>query len=270
MASSPTLPNSNSASSAGGLPLPNVGGTRVHQKHQKYPERELKITIEDDFCYNNNVINAPVLIRLGFIRKVYSILTAQLFATVVVCSLFMLNESSKVFIQNNQWLVILTAIGTFGVLIAMQINRNNYPMNFILLATFTLMESIMLGSLVTFYESDLVLQAFAITLSVTLMLMLYATQTKHNYTTLGAVLLTCLWLLIIAPLFQLYLQSETFELMLSVGGAGVFCLFIIVDTQMIMSKVSPEEYIVASIELYLDIINLFIYILRILKAARRE
>ena len=68
MASSPTLPNSNSASSAGGLPLPNVGGTRVHQKHQKYPERELKITIEDDFCYNNNVINAPVLIRLGEAR----------------------------------------------------------------------------------------------------------------------------------------------------------------------------------------------------------
>ena len=37
-----------------------------------------------------------------------------------------------------------------------------------------------------------------------------------------------------------------------------------------MHKLSPEEYILASINLYLDFINLFIYILRILQAARKD
>ena len=46
--------------------------------------------------------------------------------------------------------------------------------------------------------------------------------------------------------------------------------FIIYDTQMIMTRVSPEEYIIATIELYLDIINLFIEILKILEKANRR
>ena len=46
--------------------------------------------------------------------------------------------------------------------------------------------------------------------------------------------------------------------------------FIIFDTQMIMTRVSPEEYIIATIELYLDIINLFIEILKILDKINRK
>lgn len=40
--------------------------------------------------------------------------------------------------------------------------------------------------------------------------------------------------------------------------------------QMIMYKVSPEEYILATITLYMDIINLFLHILRILGAASKQ
>jgi FtsH-binding integral membrane protein len=40
--------------------------------------------------------------------------------------------------------------------------------------------------------------------------------------------------------------------------------------QMLMQKLSPEEYILATISLYLDVINLFIHILRILQTAERH
>ena len=46
--------------------------------------------------------------------------------------------------------------------------------------------------------------------------------------------------------------------------------FIIFDTQMIMTRVSPEDYITATIELYLDIVNLFIEILKILEKINRK
>jgi FtsH-binding integral membrane protein len=39
---------------------------------------------------------------------------------------------------------------------------------------------------------------------------------------------------------------------------------------MLMHNLSPEEYILATINLYMDIVNLFIYILRILDSARRS
>lgn len=69
---------------------------------------------------------------------------------------------------------------------------------------------------------------------------------------------------------QIFLQSSIFEIALSLGGALLFCVFIIVDTQMIMQTLSAEEYILATINLYMDIINLFIYILRILQEINRN
>ena len=44
----------------------------------------------------------------------------------------------------------------------------------------------------------------------------------------------------------------------------LFSAFIVVDTQKILKKVSTDEYILCAIDLYLDIINLFLYILRML------
>ena len=54
------------------------------------------------------------------------------------------------------------------------------------------------------------------------------------------------------------------ERAISVAGAIVFSLFIVFDTHMMMHKLSPEEYILAAINLYLDILNLFLHILRLL------
>ena len=68
----------------------------------------------------------------------------------------------------------------------------------------------------------------------------------------------------------MFFWSETLEFVISVGGALLFCGFILFDTHLIMHKLSTEEYILASINLYLDFINLFLYILRILQAMRRD
>lgn len=60
------------------------------------------------------------------------------------------------------------------------------------------------------------------------------------------------------------------ELAMAVGGALMFSLFLVYDTQEIMRKKSPEEYIDAAVQIYLDITRLFLEILRILEAMRRE
>ena len=62
--------------------------------------------------------------------------------------------------------------------------------------------------------------------------------------------------------------------MIGYGSAGalIFSLYIVFDTQMMMGgnhkySLSPEEYVFAALNLYLDIINLFLYILVIIGAA---
>lgn len=53
---------------------------------------------------------------------------------------------------------------------------------------------------------------------------------------------------------------------MGLGGAVLFSLFIIVDVQMMLKKVSTDEYILCAINLYLDILNLFLEILRVLNS----
>lgn len=56
-------------------------------------------------------------------------------------------------------------------------------------------------------------------------------------------------------------------------GALLFSFFLLIDTQMIVGgvravQISPEEYILAVITLYLDILNIFLYVLRIVNGSR--
>lgn len=59
------------------------------------------------------------------------------------------------------------------------------------------------------------------------------------------------------------------EIVLSALGVLLFSAYILYDTQMIAKRLSPEDWVVAACELYMDFINLFLFILRIFGAARR-
>jgi len=62
----------------------------------------------------------------------------------------------------------------------------------------------------------------------------------------------------------MFFPMEVMDKLIAVGGAILFSLFIVFDTHMMMHKLSPEEYMLAAINLYLDILNLFLHILRLL------
>ena len=74
----------------------------------------------------------------------------------------------------------------------------------------------------------------------------------------------------IPPIFLLCFLclSRTASIAYSAIGCVIFSIYLIYDTQMMMGgkhkyALSPEEYIFAALNLYLDIINLFLYILAI-------
>ncbi|XP_023213611.1 protein lifeguard 4-like [Centruroides sculpturatus] len=123
---------------------------------------------------------------------------------------------------------------------------------------------------VTFYDQLAVLQAFFLTLCVTISLTLFTFQSKYDVSSWGGGLFSILCILSIGMVLQMFTGSTQMELFLSIGGAILFSLFIIYDTHMIMHRLSPEEYILASIDLYLDIINLFFHLLRILSHSRKS
>ena len=56
----------------------------------------------------------------------------------------------------------------------------------------------------------------------------------------------------------------------SLLGALLFSAYIVFDTNLILTRVSLDDYIWASVQLYLDVINLFLYILRLVGESQRS
>jgi len=218
-------------------------------------------------------------IRRGFIRKVYGILMLQLALTGAFIAAFMYVHDIKMYVQRNMW-VYYTSMGVMIVcLLSMaccESVRRKSPLNFIFLGIFTACEGVMLGTISTFYDVDAVLIAVGITCGVTLALTIFAFQTKWDFTNCGGMLCAVLVIFILAGLFMAFLPQTKWT-MIGYGSVGalIFSLYIVYDTQLMMGgkhkyALSPEEYVFASLNLYLDIINLFMYILMIVGASRSD
>eukprot|EP00118_Oscarella_pearsei_P004898 m.21759 g.21759 ORF g.21759 m.21759 type:complete len:244 (+) comp28215_c0_seq2:24-755(+) len=210
------------------------------------------------------VSQVAVQIRMGFLRKVYGILTAQLILTVIMATSFTTIGPIKAFVRGSPITLMVAAFATFGILIALLVKKNEHPTNLYLLTAFTFCEAYSVGVVVTFYDRVVVLEAFFLTLAVFLGLTMYTLQSKKDYSTWGACLFSFLWILILGGFLQFFIRSDSLDFVISLAGAIVFSGFIIFDTHMLMNRLSPEEYIVAAINLYLDVLNLFLYILRLL------
>ena len=99
-------------------------------------------------------------------------------------------------------------------------------------------------------------------------LTLFAFQTKFDFTYCSGILFVLLLNLIIFGILAAILPSDVLNTTYCVLGTLLFSVYLVVDTQLIMGgnktyAISPEEYIFAALNLYLDIINLFLYILRL-------
>ena len=90
---------------------------------------------------------------------------------------------------------------------------------------------------------------------------------------MGGVLFVAVIILMIFGIVAMIFPEKTIILIYASLGALLFSIYIIYDTQIMMGghhkyAISPEEYVFASLNLYLDIVNLFLYILTIIGASR--
>lgn len=225
--------------------------------------------IEADFAYRNNVQNADVAIRMGFLRKVYGILSVQLLLTVAIVSLFMFCKPVQEFAQNNSWMVMVSFLATFVCIIVLFFVQREHPTNLVFLGCLTVAMAYTLGTTVSYYDAVTVLEALFITMTVVIGISTFTLQSKRDFSFLGLGLFIGLWVLLLGGILQIFVQTTVLEIVLSIGGAMLFSLFLVYDTHLLMRIHSPEDYIIATINIYLDIINLFLYILRILLIFRK-
>lgn len=227
--------------------------------------------VPDDFKYSTYVSECSVSIRHAFVRKVYAILVAQIAVTAAVGCFIILNDGVREWALNHMWTFYVALFGAIGLMIGAFVTQRSYPTNMIFLALFTLCESYTIGLVSSLFDTRIVVEAVLITLVVFVGLTIFAMQTKYDITSWQVYLSAGLWALIGIGFVGIFFPwGSGMELAYSIIGALVFSGYIMVDTQLIMHKYHPEDEVAAAISLYLDIINLFLNILRILNEANNN
>ncbi|KAL7501657.1 hypothetical protein ACHAWT_009469 [Skeletonema menzelii] len=207
--------------------------------------------------------------RRLFIRKVYSILAVQLTGTFVVGAFMALHEPTHVYILTHAWPVILSMIASFVLILALMCYKDKSPQNMYLLAAFTFVEAFMVGTVTTAYAEEsvgIVLEAVFLTGAIFIGLTVFTFQSKIDFSFLGAFLSMGIGALILWGFFAMIFGVGT-GYVYALLGCIIFSGYILFDTWLIMDKLNPHEYVLAAVMLYLDIVNLFLYLLQLLASS---
>jgi FtsH-binding integral membrane protein len=222
--------------------------------------------------FNQKLNQISLELRLGFIRKVYGILAAQLALTVLFCLFSMNSEAFVKFQIQNSWLFILCLILAIAlpiVIVCFETTMRTVPNNYIILGVFTLAESYLVSFICALSQPNLVLMAAIMTLAMVIALTLYAFNTKTDFTMQGGALFIFGCAFMMLCLFGIFTQNKMFHVILCVIGIIFYGLYLVYDTQLIIGNkanmIEMDDYILGAFILYTDIVYLFLRILELLQ-----
>lgn len=257
-----------------------------------YPGETEPINREERYEFEGPKRSLADNARLQFVRKVYSLLTIQLTFTMLAILLSCSSQSFARFQQRNSWLAYLNIFSTIGTSLALCTNitiegfgslSKKQPINYALLGLFTLSESYLVSMICTIYDEKSVLMCGLLTLAVTAGLTLHALTTKRDYSSFlgtseyySAGLTGLVSVLLVVGLANIFFRFQAIQNILAIAFAGIYMVYILVDTQMIMGgrgrkyNLTFDDYIMGAMILYMDIIGLFLKLLELLGEKKRK
>mmetsp|Transcript_115008 Transcript_115008/g.228941 ORF Transcript_115008/g.228941 Transcript_115008/m.228941 type:complete len:251 (+) Transcript_115008:89-841(+) len=228
---------------------------------------------------NREVKNQAIEVRCGFVRKVYGILTIQLLFTAIVAYQFWKNGQDRAWLRSHEWLLWLSVATTFVTVCVMACCRDvcrRFPANYIFLFTFTGFEGVMIGFVSAYFSWESLLLATATTVLIFVVFTIFAFQTKTDFTGMGmyafgAGVVLLVFGLVVCGLGAFGVTIPLLVAIWDIIGIMVFTFYIVFDTQLIMGawgghreSFSIDDYCYAALNLYMDIVNLFLHVLSLI------
>ena len=216
------------------------------------------------------VSDYPAGVRADFISKVYSILTMQLLLTAGAAAFCAFEPHARAFALSNQPAYVAALCGSIATLVAMACYEDRHPTNVIALLLFTLCESYLIGVLCAAYYAHgagaYVAFAFAITSVLFSALTLFVCATRRDFSALGGTLTLGLCFLLGFALIGCAVGTTQLQQgAVAFVGCLLFSGYVLYDTSEVVHRLTPDEYVRGAIHLYLDVANLFVYVLEVLR-----
>ena len=217
---------------------------------------------------------APRIAFPALMQKVYTWMTLALAITALTAYVTMQNEGLFYAIFSSQ----LTVWGLFGgelllvTVLSSEIHRLSFPVAGLLFALYSMLNGMTFSAILFLYTSESIATTFLVTAGTFGSMSLIGLFSKRDLTGMGRFFFMMLIGLIIATLVNLFLQSTALMWICSMAGVIIFSGLTAYDTQKMKDVLQQAEQmeqtdalkvsLLCSLTLYLDFINLFLYLLR--------
>ncbi len=210
----------------------------------------------------------------ALMRKVYVWMTLALVITGVAAYGVASSPTLLAAIYTNSalmWGLIIAEVALVFI-ISGAINRLSLSTATLIFIAYSILNGVMLSSIFVIYQPVVITKVFLITAGTFGAMAFYGYTTKKDLTSLGKILFMALIGLVIATVVNMFLKSPGFDYILSYIGVAIFTGLTAWDTQKIkqmlqtqydMSEGAQKIALLGALTLYLDFINLFLYLLRI-------
>ena len=207
-------------------------------------------------------------------RKVYLWMTLALMITGITAAGVANSPNILALIYSSQVVMWGIIIAEFGLVIyiSARLEKLSLSTATTLFALYSILNGVMLSSIFLLYSTAIISKVFFITAGTFGVTALYGYATKKDLSSLGNILFMALIGLVIATVVNVFMKSAMFDLILSYIGVIIFVGLTAWDSQkikhMMMVQQDAEESaqklaLIGALSLYLDFINLFLYLLRI-------
>jgi FtsH-binding integral membrane protein len=204
--------------------------------------------------------------------SVYNYMTSGVLLSGIVAMLFARSGMAFDIMVNGgllRWVIILAPLGMV-MWLSFGINRMSTATAQILFWVFATVMGLSLSTIFLVYNLPSIATTFFATAAAFASLSLWGYTTKKDLSAMGTFLVMGLFGLIVAMVINLFLRSDTFDLAISALGVLIFAGLTAWDTQKIKSMyfaVAGTDYhgkakIMGALTLYLDFINMFLFLLR--------
>lgn len=216
---------------------------------------------------------AGTLVRTGaeraqLVRRTYSLVFVSVLIT-IAGAMFALSQPRVLqAVAEHPW---ITMLATFAPLFFAMRARDAFPMNIALVLLFTFAEGVFISPLLYIYgqrQPGLITQAALLTIGAFGVLTAYAFTSRRDFSAWGSFFTVGLWVLIGSMLLNFFFKSPGFDLALASITVLVFSGLLVFDTWRIRNVFGPNDYVAAAVQIYLDLLNLFLAILRIFGGRR--
>ena len=174
-----------------------------------------------------------------------------------------------IYVSQLKWVVMLAPLALVFFL-SFRINSMTVAAAQTTFAVYAALVGLSLSAIFLIYTGQSVVQTFFVTAASFGALSLYGYTTKRNLSAMGSFLIMGLFGLIIASIVNIFLASSAVQFAISVLGVLIFAGLTAYDTQRIKElyleaddvAVAGRKAIMGALTLYLDFINLFMFLLQ--------